>query len=337
MESDKRYRLQSEFDHFNIQLDTPIDEDTFYHILDSKINGEYDRFTARQLFERSDYNKDRMITINEFINTWLEAEHVTLSKIQRENQKLIEISHTIDNFAQKINEQSQMGAIDQHKRFVFRILDIQDFSTPDPVFNISSNQYTSANVRFSEFQHGDSVIDLDEVDREIQILINPVGPHNAEGTLTIPLSMYVDQERHDKVFSVQTTHGSEAVLRMQGGIIYNQLQYYQKLLEQNRMILHETEDDLQDYNNTIILLHQPFPAIQDMMPYQDASNFMTNQSGFAQQNFYNANEQNYYGHDQEVSVGAGHPSPSRQFQGTTSMLNSHNFMDERRPQLGDIH
>jgi hypothetical protein len=66
MESDKRYRLQSEFEHFNIQLDTPIDEDTFYHILDSKINGEYDRFTARQLFERSDYNKDHMITINEY-------------------------------------------------------------------------------------------------------------------------------------------------------------------------------------------------------------------------------------------------------------------------------
>jgi hypothetical protein len=336
MESDKRYRLQSEFDHFNIQLDTPIDEDTFYHILDSKINGEYDRFTARQLFERSDYNKDRMITINEYINTWMEAEHVTLSKIQRENQKLIEISHTIDTFAHKINEQSNLSSIDQNKRFVFRIMDIQDFSTPDPVFNISSNQFTSANVRFSEFQHGDSVIDLDEVDREIQILINPVGPHDAEGTLTIPLSMYVDQERHDKVFSVQTTHGSEAVLRMQGGIIYNQLQYYQKLLEQNRMILHEAEDDLQDYKNTITLLYQPFPLLHDMTPNPNPSNFMTNQSYIPQQTNY-GHSQDHYRHDQEVTVGASHASQSRHFQGTTSMLNSHNFMDDHRPQLGDIH
>ena len=121
MDSEKWYRLQSEFEHFNIELDAPIDEETLCHILDSKVNGEFDRFTARQLFQRSDYNRDNMITINEFINTWLEAEHVTLSKIQRENQKLVEISGTIDNFARKINEQSQSGHMEQHKRFVFRI------------------------------------------------------------------------------------------------------------------------------------------------------------------------------------------------------------------------
>lgn len=123
-------------------------------------------------------------------------------------------------------------------------------------------------MRFSEFSHGDTVIDLDEVDKDIQILVNPGGQpgaggqvHNAEGSLVVPLSYYVDQERHDKVFSVQTNQGGEGVIRMQGGIIYNQLQYYQKLLEQNNEIMHEAEDDLFDYKNTIQLLYQPFPGM----------------------------------------------------------------------------
>ena len=46
---------------------------------------------------------------------------------------------------------------------------------------------------------------------------------DAEGKLIIPLSIYADMERHDKILSVNTKFGTEAMLRMQGGIIYNQV------------------------------------------------------------------------------------------------------------------
>jgi len=220
-----------------------INEDQLYHLLDSKCQGEYDRFIARQLFERSDYNNDQRITLEEFVNTWLEAEHVTISKIQRENIRFPAFEQAIVQIQSKMRDLNT-NTMEHQRRFVFRIIDFQGFNGQDPLFDISSNDFANASVRYSEFDRGDVVIDVDEVDQNIQILINPVSNMNSgrtsesEGKIVIPLSIYADMERHDKIFEVPTKHAGQGMIRMQAGIIYNQLQYFQKMVIQNE---HQTK------------------------------------------------------------------------------------------------
>ena len=154
------------------------------NVLSNKINGEYDRFVARQLFERSDMNKDNRISINEFVNTWLEAEHILNAKIQREKARLPAFEAAIKEIHHK-NSELHGKPLENQKRFVFRIIDIKGFSSNDPVFDIRSNDYQSATVRFTEFERGDVVIDMDEIDVNVSLKVNAsgggYGDHGPEG------------------------------------------------------------------------------------------------------------------------------------------------------------
>lgn len=63
--------------------------------------------------------------------------------------------------------------------------------------------------------------------------------------------------------------------------------------------------------------------------YNDASNFMTGGSGLGQQNGF--------GQEVDVHASPGGQGHDRQFNGSTSLLNSDNFMNDRKPQLKNIH
>ena len=47
-----------------------------------------------------------------------------------------------------------------------------------------------------------------------------------------------------------TSQGADAVIRMRGGIIYNELQYYQKMVEQHSSEMNEIQANIHEYNET---------------------------------------------------------------------------------------
>jgi hypothetical protein len=274
MDIDKRNALRDEFNRLPFGMDTLIDQLTFFNLLDTKANHEYDRFTARQLFERSDFDKDGRITLNEFLNTWLEAEHVTISKIQREQIRLPAFQAALAEIQQKMNQASRIPNPEYRKQFIYRIVGLEGFTSRDPTFHVSTNDLDYAFVRYADFQNTDLIMDLDPTDESLRIFVNPpniqgkLNLSEAQGRIVIPLNLWESSDRLDKTFVIPTQFSGQGSIRIQGGIVHNQQEYYKKMIQQNQTQMSEIQTDIQEYKETLKTLYLPFPSITSMSPNQ---------------------------------------------------------------------
>jgi hypothetical protein len=322
MDIEKRQALREEFGRLPVGMDTLIDQQTFYNLLDSKAQQEYDRFTARQLFERSDFDKDGRITLNEFLNTWLEAEHVTISKIQREQIRLPAFQQALSEIQHKMDQASRIPNPEFRKQFIYRIVSLEGFTSRDPTFHVSTNDLDYAFVRYADFQNTDLIMDLNPTDESLRIFVNPPNIQGkldlmqAQGRVVIPLNLWESTDRLDKTFVIPTAYAGEGSIRIQGGIVHNQQDYYKKMIQQNNSQMREIQTDIEEYKETLKLLYLPFPSITSISPNQYIDQ-MGNQ--FDHPYNYDTTRKSAISYDnssfsptraQEVEVGHGRPGDS---------------------------
>lgn len=90
---DKTSLLKKEFADMDVPLDHPISKDELFNYLDFKVDfriiptfwkahSTFDRGIAMQLFEHMPKDHNNYITINNFIQTFIDAEEILKQKVE---------------------------------------------------------------------------------------------------------------------------------------------------------------------------------------------------------------------------------------------------------------
>lgn len=279
---DRYDRLRKEFSEIDQNGDKNLTFDEVHQFLSQKARGSFDRNLALELFAKMDRNQDSVVTTEEFIWSYVDAERLITQRMNELRRQVAENTKQMEETRRKMieaRESEQLNDFGIMKGSVLTVnvveaqnlkpMDIGGTSDPYVILmcerqKIETKYVTNDlnpvwNEVFTfQIEHGNDDLKVIVMDHD------NIGTDDFEGQVSIPLKFLRDQMKHDQFFDLQ---GPKPNMQWQGRIhlglqwIWSKAKYLEEVITQWQENIEMDKQELDHLNKQLAKLREPFGGL----------------------------------------------------------------------------
>lgn len=276
---DRYDRLRKEFSEIDQNGDKNLTFDEVHQFLSQKSHETFDRNLALELFAKMDRNQDSLVTTEEFIWSYVDAERLITQRMNELRRQVAENTKQMEETRRKMieaRESEQLNDFGIMKGSVLTVnvveaqnikpMDIGGTSDPYVILmcerqKIETKYVTNDlnpvwNEVFTfQIEHGNDDLKVIVMDHD------NIGTDDFEGQVSIPLKFLRDQMKHDQFFDLQ---GPKPNMQWQGRIhlglqwIWSKAKYLEEVITQWQENIEMDKQELDHLNKQLAKLREPF-------------------------------------------------------------------------------
>jgi hypothetical protein len=276
---DRYDRLRKEFSEIDQNGDKNLTFDEVHQFLSQKSRGSFDRNLALELFAKMDRNQDSVVTTEEFIWSYVDAERLITQRMNELRRQVAENTKQMEETRRKMieareSEQLNDFGIMKGSVLTVNVVEAQNLKpmdmggTSDPYVilmcerqKIETKYVTNDlnpvwNEVFTfQIEHGNDDLKVIVMDHD------NIGTDDFEGQVSIPLKFLKDQMKHDQFFDLQ---GPKPNMPWQGRIhlglqwIWSKAKYLDEVITQWQENIEMDKQELDHLNKQLAKLREPF-------------------------------------------------------------------------------
>jgi Ca2+-binding EF-hand superfamily protein len=280
---DRLERIRKEFADIDANGDKMLTFDEIYSFLCRKTGRDFDKRLCQKLFDKMDKDRDSVVSTDEFILSYVDAEKVYQTRIE-ELQKQIQDSIVQMEDSRRKMESAALtevkNAYNIMKGSVLTVsvvkaqnllpMDIGGKSDPYVILNCESQQIETRYISndLNPVWEETFTFQIEKGTDDLSVTVmdhDTLGRHDFEGQVFIPLQSIKDQMKHDQFFDL---HGKNPIEPWQGRIhltlqwIWSKESYWETLVNQWRENIEFDRQDLRTIQDLLDKLKEPFAVIQ---------------------------------------------------------------------------
>lgn len=278
---DRYEQISKEFDEIDENDDKQLTFEEIYSFLCKKSGGTFDKSLALELFAKMDRNEDTLVTKNEFVWSYVDAEKLIIQRTNELRRQIAENTKQMEETKRKMIEAKQTEVMNEFgimngSVLTVNVVEAQNLKamnngTSDPYVTLAcerqkiETKYVTGDtnpvwneVFTFQIQHGND-------DLKISVLHhNSYGKDDLEGQLSIPLRLLQDQMKHDQFFDLQ---GPKANQPWQGRIhlglqwIWSKSRYLEEVISQWQENIDTDKQELDHLTKQLNKLREPFGVL----------------------------------------------------------------------------
>jgi hypothetical protein len=278
---DRYEQISKEFDEIDQNDDKQLTFEEIYLFLCKKSRGTFDKSLALELFAKMDRNEDTLVTKNEFVWSYVDAEKLIIQRTNELRRQIAENTKQMEETKRKMIEAKQTEVMNEFgimngSVLTVNVVEAQNLKamnngTSDPYVTLAcerqkiETKYVTGDtnpvwneVFTFQIQHGND-------DLKISVLHhNSYGKDDLEGQLSIPLKLLQDQMKHDQFFDLQ---GPKPNQPWQGRIhlglqwIWSKARYLEEVISQWQENIDTDKQELEHLNKQLKKLREPFGVL----------------------------------------------------------------------------
>ncbi|CAD8043358.1 unnamed protein product [Paramecium primaurelia] len=269
MDFDRKHILLNEFRKINIDLDQPISENVIFQFLDEKSHGTFDNSIALQLHQQviQHYQK---LTINNFINVYLQAETILNNKIDKARIEIQNLTMTKQQSSQallNIKKQEQLNKYGIMEDSILMINHVHavvnKLSLSMKVFILMSSSTTSFQTPSqNELDWNDSY--EFPIENGSEVINVHVKAYQGNTTIDIGQATYAVQQFNSQAQTnveakLQCVKPYSGVVILSGLWVFSKTKYFSDLISELDTQIQQLKSDLMDFENDLQTLQAVFP------------------------------------------------------------------------------
>lgn len=243
---DRHDQLLSEFAELDQNKDQELTFDEVYSFLKKKSGGSYDKELCSQLFSRMDKDQDSIVTIEEFIWSYVEAENNIKRRSTELKRQIADNIKQVDDYNRKLitaktTEKLENGIMEGSVLTVFVIeATLKSNQVLDPYVELSCEQQLIetkfASKTLTPTYNEVFTFQINTGDDDLHIMVknhSNFGNHKIIGESFYLLANLRDQMKHDVYVDIKDPK-TQIVGRVHLGLlwVYSKVKYYEALLDQ---------------------------------------------------------------------------------------------------------
>mgnify|MGYP001038299684 CR=1 FL=1 len=279
---DRYNQLIKEFKAIDVNKDDKLTYEEIYKFLSEKQGQNFDESLCQELFAKMDKNKDSVVTTDEFLWSYVDAEDLIMRRIRELKQELEsndkELQKVKKNLVEaRTSEKINKFGVMEGSVLTVHVIEAQNLIPMDRTG--SSDPYVVLECEGKKIQTRYIPQDLnpvwDEVftfmitegtgDLKVTVMDYDKGSEDDfEGEVNVPINILSDQMKHDQYF---TLVGKEPDKKWQGRIhlglqwVWSKVKYYESLAEQWQETIDADAQEVGYLKEQLEKLRKPFGHI----------------------------------------------------------------------------
>jgi Ca2+-binding EF-hand superfamily protein len=277
--TDRHKSLVNEFEEIDKNHDRELNYEEIVEFLSKKQGTGFDQKLCLDLFQRMDKDKDGVITIDEFIWSYVEQEESIQNRIKDVKKGIFENTKKMDEFKRKLIQARTSQSFNSYgimhgskvKVEVFDAkelipMDRNGLSDPYAILEIGSHKEQTKYIRetlnpswMEEFafpiETGREVLKVTVMDKDV------LPPDDFEGQIEINISNYKDQMKHEQYFHLlgqNNEEGNFGKIKLSIHWVWSQTKYIEDVLHQWEEVLDADKKELVSLEDDLNKLKKPF-------------------------------------------------------------------------------
>ena len=293
--SDRHKSLLKEFEQIDKNHDHQLSYEEIFEFLSQKQGSYFDSNLCRDLFNKMDKDGDGVITVDEFIWSYVESEDYILNRIKDLKKNIFDNSKKMDEFKKKLiqartTESYNAYGVMHGSKLTVEALDAKDLvpmdsnglSDPYVILEIGNQKEQTKYIRetLSPVWNEEFAFSIETGKEELKIVVmdkDVLPPDDFEGQITIQVSNFKDQMKHEQYFVLLGEHGevgSFGKIRLSLHWVWSKVKYIEEVLRQWEHILDTEKKELHNLDEELGKLKKPFGYLDrqsDWIIREDAS------------------------------------------------------------------
>lgn len=277
--SDRHKSLVREFEEVDKNHDRQLTKDEIIEYLSKKQGSSFDSKLCDDLFLRMDKDNDGVITIDEFIWSYVEQEDSIQTRIKDIKKSIFENTKKMDEFKKKLIQARTVQSFNSHgvmhgSKVKVEVIDAKDLipmdrnglSDPYVVLELGSQREQTKYIRETlnpvwneEFafniETGDETIKVEVWDKDV------LPPDDFEGKVEIKIGTYKNQMKHEQYFTLTGQNGEAGEygkIKLSIHWVWSQTKYIEDVLVQWDSVLDADKRELLSLEEELSKLKRPF-------------------------------------------------------------------------------
>ncbi|CAG9333190.1 unnamed protein product [Blepharisma stoltei] len=273
---DRHDQLLAEFAEVDTNKDQELTFDEVYNFLKKKSGGEYDREICMGLFSKMDKDQDAVVTIEEFIWSYVETENNIKRRTTELKRQIADNIKQVDDYNRKLitakaTEKLGKNGIMEGSVLTVYVIEatIKSQQVLDPFIELSCEQqiietkFASKTLTptFNEVFTFQILEGSDDLYISVKNHSN-FGNHKLIGESTYSLNLLRDQMKHDVYVDIKDPKGTP-IGKVHLGLlwVYSKVKYYEAILTQWNENVQLDKAELAHLEDQLDKLHQPFGGL----------------------------------------------------------------------------
>jgi Ca2+-binding EF-hand superfamily protein len=275
-------RLRKDFAEIDSNGDKMLTFDEIYSFLSKKAGRDFDRRLCQKLFDKMDKDKDSIVSADEFILSYIDAEKLYQSKIADLQKQVQDSFEQMEDAQDKMKATANIEELNSYgimKGSVLTVhvvkaqnlipMDIGGASDPYVILSCEGQQIETRYISndLNPVWEETFTFQIQRGTEDLSVIVmdyDTFGKHDFEGQVIIPLQSIADQMKHDQFFEL---HGKDPSDPWQGRIhlnlqwIWSKARYWEILASQWKDNLEVVQSELKAYQDHLAKLQEPFATL----------------------------------------------------------------------------
>eukprot|EP00359_Climacostomum_virens_P007038 CAMPEP_0204903122 /NCGR_PEP_ID=MMETSP1397-20131031/4060_1 /ASSEMBLY_ACC=CAM_ASM_000891 /TAXON_ID=49980 /ORGANISM="Climacostomum Climacostomum virens, Strain Stock W-24" /LENGTH=470 /DNA_ID=CAMNT_0052071707 /DNA_START=905 /DNA_END=2314 /DNA_ORIENTATION=- len=280
---DRLERLRKEFEEVDANGDKLLTFDEIYNFLCRKTGKQFDKKLCQKLFDKMDKDRDSVVTTDEFILSYVDAEKVYQTRIEELQKQIQDSIEQMDDARSKMIQAANTEEKNQYNIMKGSVLtvhvvkaqnllpmDIGGTSDPYVILSCENQQIETRYISndLNPVWEETFTFQVQKGNEDLQVIVmdhDTLGRHDFEGQVFIPLATIADQMKHDQFFDLNGKNPSEP---WQGRIhltlqwIWSKEKYWETLVNQWKENIEYDRQDLKNLQDLYAKLKEPFAVME---------------------------------------------------------------------------
>ena len=280
-----RYKLLlGEFERIDKDGDNQLSFAEVHDFLSNQQKALFDESLCREIFTRMDKNSDNIITLSEFLWSYVEAEEVLQSRIKDIKKTIHDNYKKMDEYQKKLVTARATESLNRHgimhgSVLTVSLIDAKDLipmdsnglSDPYVILKCEGQQFTSKYIpeTLNPVWNEDFIFNIETGNEVLKLIVmdkDTLMPDDFEGEVTISLALLRDQMKYDQFFLL--SQSPEGSIKKQGRIhlclqwIWSKTKYLEEILKQWKEVLDIDQNELANLEQQLAALKKPFGHLE---------------------------------------------------------------------------
>ena len=256
--------------------------DEIHDYLSEKQGERFDQDLCQDLFARMDRNHDNEVTLEEFVESYIEVEELITRQIRTLNKEIKKSRAEYEDSKEKLKKSEQTERLNsvgimQGSVLTVTVKSAQNlFQSSADSSNFVALECSGQKVETKAVSGATNLIWEESfsfpiaakgLDLKLRVLSKGVFGNKFIGKVTIPSTALADQLKHEQYFALQADTAGEA---WQGRIclelqwIWSRVKYYKDITNEWENIIKSDQERLDDLKDQLEKLRKPFGYMKDL-------------------------------------------------------------------------
>ncbi|EAR94271.2 transmembrane protein, putative (macronuclear) [Tetrahymena thermophila SB210] len=275
-----------EFQKLKVSSTQKLNKDELFQILDKKLGKQYDRSIANQLIDKLDTDEDGKFQASQFFSIVIEASQTLQDKIEQNRDFLQELTQKRKNVYKKYEEEMQKEKKNEYNIMegsIFSIKPIKILSIDKKIMKDEDRTYLKEEyyVKVICDKYSDNVawdqtssFPIKTSTEDIFVaLFKTDGDEPVAKTDLIQLNGLRDQKKVQSDVYMNSFDGKKKQfyqIQLELQWIHSKTEIYEEIIQDWDNQIRQNEEDLNGYQNDLIILLEPFPGLSSIIKQMES-------------------------------------------------------------------